>query len=171
MGHDLSQDDLDQHVDILRYGQNDAWMQSKPSVTEGTPSIDRYILCEAGQPSTIPKIHVTKGLQWPPPRTYGAGKEHHDVVEPSDLAFIMVIQGRSGSIRPKLVLRTSRVQAGAEMFYEAANGFSVVFSGATLKSNLEKRGDLRYTFKRVGSFVELLSMDEDSTQKKISVLC
>ena len=54
---------------------------------------------------------------------------------------------------------------------EAVNGFSVVFAGATLKTNLEKWGDLNYSFKNANGLDEIVAMDSDDSQKVIGVLC
>lgn len=49
----------------------------------------------------------------------------------------MLVEGADGPGKSKLVIRTNRPQMGAEMLFEATNGYSVVFSGAMLKDDLE----------------------------------
>lgn len=166
-GYNLSQDDLDEHVSTLRYAQNDSWMEAKRSTTDDPYA--PYAPCSSDQPMAIPKVHVTRGLKWPQ-LLYG---EHKDKPQPelSDLLFVLIVQGRGGSARSKLVKRVDLKQAGAEMFFESANGFSVVFSGAMLKKDWEKRGDTEYTFQAVASFWELFAMEEEVTRKVIGVVC
>lgn len=175
-GWDFAQDDLDRHINLIRYGHSDAWAQLLSSVlqTPGeSPEQLRIAYGPADQQVTIPRIHVSKGLKaFQRSGCYPLEiEEGQNNPKPPDLAYILVVQGSSGAFRSKLVLRTTLQRAGAEMFYEAVNGFSVVFTGAVLYKNLEKRGDPNYSFKRVESLDELLNVDEDESQKVIGVFC
>jgi hypothetical protein len=57
------------------------------------------------------------------------------------------------------------------MFHMAANGFSVVFSGAILRENLEKRRNSGASFKKVNTIEELQDLESDSLSEVIGVLC
>jgi hypothetical protein len=175
IGYNFDQDDLDRHVSLIRYGHNGAWAQllwSVPRTLGEPPEQPKIAYGPADQRSTIPKVHVSQGMkdpQWS--RRYLPQDTEQANLKLPDLAYILVVQGCSGMFRSKLVLNTNLQIAGAEMFYEAVNGFSVVFTGAVLKTNLENRGDLDYSFKKADSLDELVAMDKDESQKVIGVLC
>lgn len=57
------------------------------------------------------------------------------------------------------------------MFHEVVNGFSVVFTNAILKTNLKKRRDLNYNFKKAGNLNKLIAFNINKSQKIIKVLC
>jgi hypothetical protein len=176
IGWDFDQDDLNRHINLIRHGQNDAWAQLLSPIlkTLGEPPEQPKIAYgPADQQLNIPKIHISKGLNgFRHSRRYlpETEEEQHTLKQP-DLAYILVVQGSSGAVRSKLVMRTNLQMTGAEMLYEAVNGFSVVFTGAMLKKNLEKRGDMKYCFRKVDSLDELLNVDSDESQKVIGVLC
>lgn len=175
IGRNFLQDDLDRYLNVIRFGHTDTWVRfitptprslgeplEQPTFTDGP--IDQRL--------TIPKIHVSQGLQHFQPRhDYLPDGQRQESHKQPDLAYILVVQGRGGAFRSKLVLRTNRETAGAEMFYEAVNGFSVVFTGAVLKKNLEKRADQDYCFRRVYTLGGLQAIDEDESQKVIGVMC
>ncbi|PVH71390.1 hypothetical protein DL98DRAFT_596984 [Cadophora sp. DSE1049] len=175
IGYNFAQDDLDQHVSLIRYGHNGAWAQllsSVPKTLGESPEQPKIAYGPADQRYTIPKIHISQGMNdFQRSRRYLPQETEQDNLKQPDLAYILVVQGSSGMFRSKLVLRTNLQMAGAEMFHEAVNGFSVVFTGAVLKTNLKKRGDLDYSFKKAGSLDELVAFDADESQKVIGVLC
>lgn len=173
VSYNFDQDDLDQHVPLLRCGHSDVWMHflnSGPRGPGGTGSTRTTTFGHADEPWKVPKIHVSQGLCRHQPRSLLGGGDGEQSGAP-ELAYILVFQGRSGAIRSNLVLRSSLDLAGAEMFHMAANGFSVVFSGAMLKKNLEKRTDVTYSFERVDNLDELQAVDSDQLKKVIGVLC
>ena len=170
--YNFAQDDLDKHISLLRYGQNDSWMHLSisPKVTSETGYAEKMSFGAADEPWQIPSIHVTQGLckpQLSSSHRGGNGEEKAAL----ELVYVLVFQGQSGALRSKLVLRSSLDLAGAEMFHMAANGFSVVFSGAMLRKNLERRRDVDYTFMSVASLDELQAVDSDVSKKIIGVLC
>jgi len=175
IGLEFAQEDLDRHINLIRYGQNDAWAQLLSSVPKnlgGPPEQPKIAYGSADLQSKIPKIHISKGLNdFQHSRHYLLKTEEQNSLKQPDLAYILVVQGSSGAFRSKLVMRTNLKMTGAEIFYEAVNGFSVVFTSAVLKKNLEKRGDLKYCFKKVESLDELLNVDADESEKVIGVLC
>jgi len=175
VGHDLAQDDLDRYVRFIRYGHNDTWLHLRwPSPASMDERCDQPIIEHGSpdQPITIPKVHVSQRLGGPRrSRSYQQEEKPHEIRKDPALAFLLVIQGRSGGSRGKLVLRTDLHIAGAEMFYEAINGYSVVFSGVILKTNLGRRTDITFSFRKAHSLAERVDMDADGSQKLIGVLC
>jgi hypothetical protein len=172
-GYNFDQDDLDRHIPLLRYEHSDAWIDLLESGlrTAGERGSARTMTFGPADESwKVPKIHVSQGLRPSQPRPFLRDGDEEKSGAPV-LAYIMVFQGRSGAFRSKLVLRTTLDQAGAEMFHMAANGFSLVFSGAMLKKNLEERKDINSNFKRVDNLDELQVVDSDQLEKVIGVLC
>ncbi|KAN0098220.1 hypothetical protein V8E51_013883 [Hyaloscypha variabilis] len=167
VSYNFGQDDLNQHISLLRNGKSDIWMHLSisPKGTGETGCARNISFGAADQPWKIPNIHVSRGLR-KPHSSYNGGQP-----ETPELVYVLVFQGQSGGLRSKLVLRSSLDLVGAEMFLMAANGFSVVFSGALLKKNLEKRGDVDYSFKSVNSLEELQAVDSDHLKKAIGILC
>jgi len=175
IGHNFSQDDLDRHANVIRFGHSDGWMQflsSNPRSLREPLERPKFTDVTTNQRLAIPKIHVSQGLKgFRHLGFYPSDGQSRESDEKPDLVYILVVQGCSGAFRSKLVLRTKLETAGAEMFYEAVNGFSVVFTGAILKKNLEKRADQEYYFKKVATLGRLQAMDADESQKVIGVMC
>ncbi|KAH8588784.1 hypothetical protein B0O99DRAFT_677131 [Bisporella sp. PMI_857] len=175
IGHNFAQEDLDRHVSLIRYGYDRAWAQllsSVPHTLGDPPEQPKIAYGPPDQRSTIPKIHISQGMgDIQRLQRYLPQDLEQDSLGQPNLAYILVVQGCSGMFRSKLVLTTNRRMAGAEMFCEAVNGFSIVFTGAVFKTNLEKRRDLGYRFKKADSWDELVAMDADESQKIIGVLC
>lgn len=173
VGYNFDQDDLDQHVQLLKFGHNDAWMfllDSAPKDPEKTQFAKTPTFGAADEPWKVPKIHVSQGLcAWQPRSVPRDGKQ--ETPDPPKLAYIMIFQGLSGGIRSKLTVRSNLDLAGVEMFHMAANGFSVVFSGAILRENLEKRKKSGASFKKVNTMEELQVLESDSLGGVIGVLC
>jgi hypothetical protein len=175
IGYDFLQDDLDQYINVIRFGHNDTWAQflsSTPKSLREPLEQPKFTDGPTDQRLTVPKIHVSQGLRdFRHLGDYLPGGQRRENHEQPDLVYILVVQGCSGAFRSKLVLRTNLQTAGAEMFYEAVNGFSVVFTGAMLKKNLERRADQKYCFKKADTLDELQAMDADESQKIIGVMC
>jgi len=173
---DFMQDDLDRFADVIRFGRSDTWvtfLSSGPGALSGPLKKPTFIEAPANQRLSIPKVHVSKGLKKYERLRSNALLRDMPVEkhQPVELAYILVVQDRSGALRSKLILRTNLDAVGSEIFYEAVNGFSVVFSGAILKKNLERRTDQEFCFKKADSLDELQAMDEDTSKKVIGVLC
>jgi hypothetical protein len=58
-----------------------------------------------------------------------------------DFVFIAVVQGNGGSAIKKLIIANEYPQIATIIFNEAINGYSVVFTGACLKAELERAKD------------------------------
>lgn len=121
-----------QYKDLICSLRDDIWLQ------QDTRDV---LICstEPGMNLSIPKCVVSPCL-----RNTNSGPAGHDkpsATSPS-LAYLVVIQGREGALRSKLLILSSVQDVGSEMFYHAANGWSAVFSGAILRSDLKKLGGL-----------------------------
>lgn len=123
------------HSKVLRCGIYDSWVSI---VTEtGTAPVSpttalRHVT--ADESIAIPKMHISPGLGDGRSQSYVKREELQKELSPR--AFFAVIQGRSGAAKSKLILRWTRDDIAREIFYEAANGYATVFSGAVLKTQV-----------------------------------
>ena len=91
--------------------------------------------------------------------------------------YILVVQGRSAGLRAKLVVCETLHGAGAEMLYEAGNGYSVVFSGVMLRGQvgmLRETGEGEWEVKKVEDVGVLGEMESGGMEvwgKVIGVVC
>lgn len=85
---------------------------------------------------------------------------HYDLTENHpELAIFIVVQGKEGSALAKMVVKDNIGQLASQIFFEACNGFSVVFSGITRKDDAQKLGKAGLVFKMAEKLDELLDID------------
>jgi len=127
-GHEFSIDDIQIYSRLLQSGHTGVWNMSGTGLME-------WKKVAADQPSQIPMVHVSRALRPRPP------------VDPSSdsvkLSYFIVVEGRNGRICSKLVERTNLNRLGTDILWECANGYSVVFSGAMLKTDWMQRQNWR----------------------------
>lgn len=171
---DFDQQTLDVYSDIFRCGMHDSWVSAveESETVVASQSLRRVTADGSLQ---IPKVHISPGL--------GDGRPHVRVVkrvdgrpvaedeqkEPSPRAFFAIVQGRSGALKSKLIWRSTRDDIGNEIFYEAANGYSTVFSGAVLKSQV----NILSTAERFQKVQSVQEMDRLEAEGKgvVGVMC
>jgi len=130
---------------LLRRGLDDHWIQQGEKVVVAAP----------GSVST-PRIQVCPLL-------------HRDLTENHpELAVFIVVQGKEGSALAKMVVKDNIGQLASQIFFEACNGFSVVFSGIMRKNDTEKLGKVGLVFKMAEKLDELLDNDERHDEPTIS---
>jgi hypothetical protein len=132
------------------------------------------------QASTIPKITLTPGVSrfWKAPMRRPVSPED---AQPR-FSFIAIIQGNGGNAVQKFIVANEYPQIAACIFNEAINGYSVIFTGACLKHELEKAKDygpnsLAVTWRKVTSLDEMFELRArarprgESERLVIGVLC
>lgn len=125
----FEQEEIEQYKDLIYSLRNNIWLQQDAR--------DKLICsAEPGLGLQIPKCVVSPCL------TNTNSARDKPSATSTSLAYLVVIQGREGSLRSKLLILSSVQDVGAEMFYHAANGWSAVFSGAILQSDLKRLGGL-----------------------------
>ena len=124
---------------LLRAGAQDQWVKAGDKAVLAAPS-----------PLPIPQVQVFAQLDPYPLRAH-QGK----------LLYCMVVQGKEGAILAKLVLREDVEQLADQMYFEAANGYSVVFSGVLRKDDTQRMADTSIPLKRVEELDDLLSEQDD----------
>lgn len=130
---------------LLRRGLDDHWIQQGEKVVVAAPSN-----------VSIPKIQVCPLL-------------HSDLTENNhELAIFIVVQGKEGSALAKMVVKDNIGQLASQLFFEACNGLSVVFSGIMRKDDAEKLGKAGLVFKTAEKLDELLGNDGRHEEATIS---
>ena len=82
----------------------------------------------------------------------------------SGVVCFLVVEGLQGARSQKLVVRSSVEQIAELAFFEAANGYNVVFGGLLLKKQLAILGreNTRVSFVRVKNLGELVEKDGEA---------
>lgn len=165
---DSPQEILDMHSKILRCGIYGSWVSA---ITEtGTVPVPpqkalRHV--SADEAIAIPKMHISPGLTDGRLQNYIKREDSQKELFPR--TFFAVIQGRSGAAKSKLILRWTQDDLAREIFYEAANGYATVFSGAVLKSQV----DVLSTAERFQKVQSVQEMDRLEAEGKgvVGVMC
>jgi hypothetical protein len=145
-----------------------------------THSLSEDFSARQPQASAIPKVTLTPGVSkfWKRPTRRPVPSE--DAI--LKLSFIAVIQGSGGNAVQKLIVVNEYPQIATCIFNEAINGYSVIFTGACLKHELEKAKDygpnsLAVTWRKVTSLDEMFELRArarprgESERLVIGVLC
>jgi len=149
-----SEADLTTYTPILRLGLNDQWIaRGKEAVVAAPASFT------TPKTQVCPYFHRLLSIEHP------------------ELSVFIIVQGREGAILSKMVLKEDINHLGNQMFFEACNGFCVVFSGVVRKEDTKKLGDPALSFKKAENLSELLDQqpqnDDENTsgRDRIAVLC
>jgi hypothetical protein len=113
----------------------------------------------APEPSRLPQVTVSQGLRdfWTIADCDMSALTVVDepgLVE-SELVYFLLVYGKAGPVHAKVVMKWDLLGAAQAMMWEVANGFSVVFSGAVLKDQLEIGMGEGRMWTKVGSLAEL----------------
>ena len=132
------------------------------------------------QASAIPKVTLTPGVSkfWKTPMRRTVSTEDAKL----SVSFIAIIQGSGGNAVQKLIVVNEYPQIATCIFNEAINGYSVIFTGACLKRELEKAKDygpnsLAVTWRKVTSLDEMFELRartrqrDESERLVIGILC
>ena len=145
-----------------------------------TQSLSEDFSARQPQASRIPKVTLTPGVSkfWRTPMRRPVAPED---AQPR-FSFIAIIQGNGGNAVQKLIVVNEYPEIATCIFNEAINGYSVVFTGACLKRELEKAKDygpsnLAVTWRKVTSLDEMFDLRararprDESERLLIGILC
>ena len=76
------------------------------------------------------------------------------------VAFFIVVEGVEGAALSKLVVREDIQQVATQAFLEAANGYSVVFSGLLRRDSLSRLGSQGLTLRKATGIDEFLGLED-----------
>lgn len=167
----FTQSELSYYSESLNRGFsfNNAWLREKHSEPSKNMKHAERVEWEkhrqwektdqAPEPSSLPQVTVSQGLRdfW---SVEGEDMSALTVVDDpglveSELVYFLLVHGKPGPGHVKVVMRWDLLGAAQAMMWEVANGFSVVFSGAVLKEQLEIGMGEGRIWTKVGSLAEL----------------
>ncbi|KAH7083043.1 hypothetical protein BKA63DRAFT_502132 [Paraphoma chrysanthemicola] len=160
----LNQADLEIYVTLLRSGILGSWV--------GTDAAGRVVYCQPDVPHSIPKVVISAGLQHQRQES-GIGNISTDDLGPAqeELAYVLISQGKSGNVRGKVAIEPSWERAATLAMYEVLNGYSVVFTAAMLKRDVDRLHDETYKLRAVGERSALRTISADDTERIIGLWC
>jgi hypothetical protein len=108
----FSQEDIDRYTWCLKNPHIGSWIRGDALSTSSATS---GAITSADEGPNIPQIRLGPGLS-------------KDLPESRERRYVLVIQGRTGAHKVKVMVADSREQAATIMMHEALNGYSTVFS-------------------------------------------
>ncbi|KAF2453420.1 hypothetical protein BDY21DRAFT_366969 [Lineolata rhizophorae] len=159
--HRCHDGDVARYVDLITFCRARHWLQSVWLRRKRDSAADFEFVEGAPARVKVPRMHLSPGLV-DYSRLFG-----DTPFKSPDLACVLVVQGASCNLESKVRFEMDRDLAGVAMLEEALNGYSVVFSAATLKSQLEGGLDGK-VFKHVQSLEALKGCAGTDT---IGLLC
>lgn len=147
--------DLIRYTSLLARGLSDEWVCRKTGPKEETILSNRRF----ASPCNNPRIHISEHI-----RKCHRERQNLEVLGAGVVCFL-VVEGLEGASCQKLVIRASVEQIAELAFFEAANGFNVVFGGLLLKRQLAVLGREGLSFARVKNLDELLEKEKEMDKK------
>ena len=164
--------ELQEHAHILgmpetEYGR---WKPLMPSLSDVNPSS-----------TPTPKVTLTPALgkYWLMnyrPRPFDKDKPK-EPEEPEGLVFVAVVQGLAGSAKSKTIKRYSQIDMTRAIYHELITGFSIVFTGAFLATELKSHRPGRIDWQKADSMEELRAIEASNDgggpggDRKIGIIC
>ena len=133
---------------LLRVGARDMWVKAGDKAVVAAPS-----------PLPFPQVQVFAQLD--PYRL----RQHQ-----GKLIYCMIVQGKEGATLAKLIFKEDVELLGSQIYFEAANGYSVVFTGVLRKEDGQKLAASKLPLRRVEELDDLLSAEEGESAS-IPVWC
>ena len=116
----------------------------------------------------IPALHISQGLKPSMQSSFGLD----EAKEEPDLAYLLVIQGRSAALCRKVRIFYSLSATTSAMLEEACYNYSTVFSAAILKADVPKLNSSTYSgFKKFERTAELSSSGLETNAWRIPIVC
>ncbi|KAL8672161.1 MAG: hypothetical protein Q9168_003360 [Polycauliona sp. 1 TL-2023] len=128
---EFPQETLDKYAKLLNHGIEGQWLSDALDPTKAFGAVDPSL------PSKVPKLCISGVLKNRDAQSrYIMSNPPPGMKEPLD--FLLVVQGKNASERSKIVVEHKLEDAATSMLHEAINGYSVVFTGAILRSDSNK---------------------------------
>ena len=165
------QEVVNKFAELFNHSVEGQWLSSANDPTRVFRTVDPSL------PSAIPKLCMSRALKEEPRQSYGKQSENTlQLKEPLD--FLIVVQGKNASERSKIVVERSREDAATSMLHEAMNGYSVVFTGALLRSDmnrlLSRKKNSKFRFESMPDLATLVSFsgsEESQSNKQLGIYC
>ena len=171
--NNFPQEVINTYTKLLDKGIQGQWLSSGKDVTRTINVV------EPSPPLEIPRVCMSHALSQEP--RYPQPIKHESAPQPwEQLGYLLIVQGRNACERSKVVVEQRKNDAGKAMLHEAMNGFSVVFTGAMLRSDICALFDERRTwhpsFKKVPDIPSLVEFSQKNAQVvgdtlQIGIIC
>ena len=150
---DFSQLTLDNYSQILHDFQEHTWLKKKSAPAQASMSSELHRPAHPPKPFKIPKACISGALAAIPATGCLKGQRIDKVEDKEPLSFNLIIQGKDGAAKWKTVSEDSLQSVANTIMFETLNGYSIVFSGALLQSDLRriKARDKTYRLIKVNS--------------------
>ncbi|KAL8838914.1 MAG: hypothetical protein Q9170_001951 [Blastenia crenularia] len=127
----FSQEAIDKYAELLNHGVEGQWLSNASDPTR------LFRVVDPSPPAGIPKVCISRALE-DSSRSgrYGKSETSQQPTEP--LHYLLIVQGKNASERSKVVVERSLHEVATSMLHEAMNGYSVVFTGALRRSDMNK---------------------------------
>jgi hypothetical protein len=137
--------DLSKWIPLLRRGLDDQWVQQDKQAAVGAPTA-----------MPTPKVQVC-------PVYYHKFQQDYP-----ELCTFIIVQGKEGAAIAKMVIKHDISQMASQLFFEASNGFNVVFSGVMRKDDVVRLGNQELPLKQANKLDDLLSNTEKDNTAQLS---
>ncbi len=125
------QEHVDRYTELINHGNEGQWLSWANDLTRA------FKVVEPSLPFGIPKVCISWVLKGHARWTYNEKIDtSQQPKEPLD--SLLIVQGKNERERSKVVVARSLEDAATSILHEAINGYSVVFTGALLRSDLNK---------------------------------
>ena len=120
----------------------------------------------------IPSIYTSPGLK----RDSGISGRFDEPKSasgvPIEIAYVIIVRGASGAMFSKVRVFYSLFAVAAGIMEDVLQGWSVVFSAALFKRDVQKLGHIGVDFEKVGKLSDLVkSMDEERAWTSVLLYC
>ena len=173
-----SQEDINKFRKLLNCGIQDQWVSN---TGDNFPAF--RVVYTAGL-INIPKVCVSDAFASKFALKDSGHRRHERPGEPGNepkepLCYILIVQRSNASERSKIITKSTLEGAARAILHEAADGFSVVFSGATFRTNVanmfpEYESSGNFNFVKVTDIAELnatATVGDNRRGGKVGILC
>jgi len=154
VGRSFAQEEIDTFAGCLRSPYRDRWVEDNgQGITQPTGSDTNNL---------IPALYTSPGLHEERRARYLQETPKDKNGQPIELAYIIVVRGRSGALYSKIRVFYSIFVVAAGMLEEASQGFPVVFSASMLKRDIPRLTNRELAIRKAESLNTLIqAADED----------
>ena len=162
------QEVLNQYASLFNHGVEGKWLSYQNDTTK------LFKIVQPSPPMGIPKLMISCALAEDPLPNHSKAPNRQPK-EPLD--FLLIVQGSTGSDRSKLVVARGRTEAATTMLHEAMNGFSTVFTGALLRSDMNLLfhggGKVGFSLRKCQDVADLNTSSKDRREDEhvLGVIC
>ena len=162
IGREFVQEEIDNFSGLLYSGLRDRWIQDDGRAITQAVTSDNIV--------SYPSLYTSPGLR-EDRRWSGLQEKPRDKDgRPIELAYIIVVRGRSAGLFSKVRVFYSTFAVAAGILEEALQGFSVVFSAAILKRDVSRLTHRDLPFRKAHG-VNTLIQAADEEEPTILLWC